>query len=135
MNEPNSRIPDELLSAYVDGELSPAEQEQIDHALANDPRLEALLTELRQVRADLQLLPQHRLPLSFSDRVLQSCSKQDAGSSADSRISLRMRHRRLVATLLAIAATVMIAAWATGPARWGGPAIPRQVATGHYYHQ
>ena len=82
MNEPKSRIPDELLSAYLDGELSPAEQEQIDQALANDHGLQALLTELRQVRADLQLLPRHKLPPSFSDRVLQSCRNQDVGSSA-----------------------------------------------------
>ena len=127
MNEPKSRIPDELLSAYLDGELSPAEQEWVDHALADDQGLQALLTELRQIRADLQRLPQHTLPPSFSDRVLQSCNKQDVNGSAVPPISVRARPRRLVAALLAIAATVMIAAWAADRARWGGAV--RQVAT------
>lgn len=49
---------DELLSAYLDGELTAAEQAEVERLLATDPAARQLLDELRTLSATLQALPQ-----------------------------------------------------------------------------
>ena len=68
MNEP---FTDELISAYLDGELSPDEQANVEQALVESAECRQMFEELRALRGDLQALPNHRLPADFSERVLQ----------------------------------------------------------------
>ncbi len=56
----------ELLSAYLDGKLSPAEISRIESRLKTDPELRLVIEDLRQARAILRQLPQRRAPRNFT---------------------------------------------------------------------
>ncbi|WP_110515025.1 anti-sigma factor family protein [Herpetosiphon llansteffanensis] len=56
----------ELLSAALDGQLSAAEQAQLDQQLEHDPGLAVEFAELRSMQALLQDLPPVRPPRSFT---------------------------------------------------------------------
>lgn len=56
---------DELLSAYLDGELSPREQARLETRLAADPALRARLKTLRHTVALVRNLPQVEAPRNF----------------------------------------------------------------------
>ena len=61
----------ELFSAYLDGELSAAEQARVEELLARSPRARQLLDELRALSSTLQGLPPHKLDEDLSERVLR----------------------------------------------------------------
>jgi|GEM_PF-6174597 len=69
--EPN----DELVSAYLDGELTPAEQARVERLLADDPHLRQLHEELRALRSSFEALPRHRLNEDLSQRVLRTAER------------------------------------------------------------
>ena len=56
---------DELLSAYIDGELSPRERVRLEERLAADPELRQRLEGLRRTVALVRELPQVRAPRNF----------------------------------------------------------------------
>lgn len=56
----------ELLSAYMDNELTPKEQEQIEARLDSNPGLRKILGELHQNRAAMRNLPRLRAPRNFT---------------------------------------------------------------------
>jgi hypothetical protein len=58
-------ISDELLSAYIDGDISEAEKQQIELAIATDPEIAWQVETLRQTVALLRALPSVSLPRSF----------------------------------------------------------------------
>src|SRR5688500_13898316 len=72
MNEPFN---DELISAYLDGELSPDEQACVEQTLVESAEFRQMFEELRTLRGDLQTLPSHRLPADFSERVLERADR------------------------------------------------------------
>ncbi len=47
----------ELLSAYLDGEVTAAERRQVEHWLANEPEVQRLYTRLLKLRQELRTLP------------------------------------------------------------------------------
>lgn len=55
----------EVLSAYLDGQLSPSEAARLEARLSSDPSLKATLEDLRQTRTLLRKLPQRRAPRNF----------------------------------------------------------------------
>jgi hypothetical protein len=56
----------ELLSAYLDGKLSPPEVSRLETRLKADPDLRSVMDDLRQTRALLRQLPQRRAPRNFT---------------------------------------------------------------------
>ncbi|MCE5266772.1 MAG: zf-HC2 domain-containing protein [Planctomycetaceae bacterium] len=66
----------ELLSAYLDGELTAAEQEEVERLLATDPAARQLLEDLRALSATLQSLPQEKVGEDLSHRVLQAAERR-----------------------------------------------------------
>jgi hypothetical protein len=56
----------ELLSAYLDGRLNPAESAQLESRLGSDPQIRAILDDLRTSRGLLRRLPQRRVPRNFT---------------------------------------------------------------------
>ena len=52
-----SEINEELISAYLDHELSKVERELVEAALAHDPKLRQLKDELEMLHEDFELLP------------------------------------------------------------------------------
>ena len=66
MNElPQDPITDELLSAYIDGDVTEAELRQVEYAIANDPDVAWQVETLRQTVALLRELPAVPLTRSF----------------------------------------------------------------------
>jgi anti-sigma factor RsiW len=47
----------ELLSAYLDGEVTPAERQQVQQWLDNDPEFQKLYTQLLGLSQEIQVLP------------------------------------------------------------------------------
>lgn len=73
MSEPSPNH--EQLSAYLDGELSDAERQRLERALAEDAQLAAELDELRQVRQMLRAFGVERAPEDFVDTVLARAAR------------------------------------------------------------
>lgn len=65
--------PHHLLSAYLDGELSAREREEVEHWLEQSPAARQELLELEQVGLLLRQLPKDALPQSFAPQVLDAC--------------------------------------------------------------
>ena len=74
---------DELLSAYLDGELNAEERAYVEAQLRERADLRRLCDELRALRATLQALPVARPPENFAERVMRQAERQmlaDSGS-------------------------------------------------------
>ena len=72
-----SKVPEnELLSAYLDGELAAAEQAAVEQLLAQSAAARQLVDELRALSATLQSLPAHKLEEDLSQEVLQIAGRR-----------------------------------------------------------
>ncbi|MEX0936646.1 MAG: zf-HC2 domain-containing protein [Pirellulales bacterium] len=71
----SERFSEELISAYLDGELTPAEREEVERALRDDAESQRLLEDFRALRARLQSLPRPALGEDFHRQVLQRAEK------------------------------------------------------------
>jgi hypothetical protein len=67
---------DELLSAYLDGELSEADRARAERLLAEQPEARQLLEDLRAIRGGFEGLPAHRLEQDFPARVLRGAERE-----------------------------------------------------------
>ncbi len=76
----NEQLPDELISAYLDGELTSEEQTQVEQLLVDSAEHRQTFEELRALRNSLQSLPSFGLGDDFADRVVQR-AKQAAASA------------------------------------------------------
>jgi hypothetical protein len=72
-------INDELISAYLDGELTAEEQSQVEQALVEDARLRRMFEDLRALRNGLQSMPRQKLDASFAERVLKAAQARKNG--------------------------------------------------------
>jgi len=114
------RLPDdELLSAYLDDELSAEQRAEAKRLTAERPEMRRLLEELRGVRESLHALPSYRLENDFQAGVLRRAEREmlQDGNAATTTLAAeppaetgwnadRMR-RPLVWSLLAVAAAVV----------------------------
>ena len=66
-----SDFSEELLSGYLDGELSSEEQALVESALSRDPQAQQLLEDLQQLRQCLQELPQEQPPEHARQHVIE----------------------------------------------------------------
>jgi len=75
-NPHDNPIPDdELLSAYLDGELSADERLRVERLLAELPESRQMLDELRALRSTLEAVPRYRLEDDFAARVLRAAER------------------------------------------------------------
>jgi len=72
----NPEFSDELISAYLDGELSAEEQKQVENALLDSAEHRRTFEELRALRRSLQSLPAERLDEGFAERVLRRAERE-----------------------------------------------------------
>jgi len=108
---------DELLSAYVDGELTAAERSQVEARLRNDPAAAALVEELRSLSSTIKSLPRETLGRDLRAGVLAEVEQARADLERHGPATLPMEpvdrwqgiRRALVWSALAIAATVVVA--------------------------
>ncbi len=92
----------EQLSAYLDGELPPAEAQQVDAALKSDAALSEELRQLRATRELLQALPRQSLGDEFAGRVMQAAAEKGVSGRS---IRTGGRGRRI----FSVAAVVIVA--------------------------
>jgi len=72
-----TRIPDdELLSAYLDGELSGEDLARAERLLATQPDARQTLDELAALRASLRSIPRERLEPGFAQTVLRRAERE-----------------------------------------------------------
>jgi hypothetical protein len=119
----NDDFDDELLSAYVDGELTAAERTLVEERLRSDPMAAALVDELRSLSSTIKALPRETLGRDLRAGVLAEVAQARAdldshGPTAQSHLKSLPSppidrwpgiRRGLVWSALAIAATVLIA--------------------------
>lgn len=67
---------DDLLSAFHDGEVNPAERAAVEQRLAASVEARHELSEIRQVSSLLKALPRERLPSEFPQQVLQTIERE-----------------------------------------------------------
>jgi anti-sigma factor RsiW len=113
----------ELLSAYLDGELSDAERLRVEERLAEDPAAQAMLDELRQTSSALQGMPRETLGRDLLSAVWKDVDERAAGKPEDERATIAMRdasaarakragrRRGLAWAAAAIAAALLMAAF------------------------
>src|SRR5688572_21872934 len=56
----------ELLSSYLDGQLSPSDSARLESRLASDRNLRAVMDDLREARSLLRRLPSRKAPRNFT---------------------------------------------------------------------
>jgi anti-sigma factor RsiW len=95
---------DELLSAYIDGELTDAERAQVEKRLAADPAARELVAELRGLSNTLRSLPHEKMPADMRPDVMNQIRDKHVVLPR-SEISLA---RRLMWPALAIAAALLL---------------------------
>ncbi|MEN6450080.1 MAG: hypothetical protein ABFC96_06290 [Thermoguttaceae bacterium] len=109
----------ELLSAYVDGELTAAEQAKVERLLASDPAARQLVDELRALSATLQSLPQEKLGEDLTGAVLQAAGRrmitegepEEAAAVPLAREVFQRFLSRRTLGWLAVTAAIAVAIW------------------------
>ncbi len=112
---------DELFSAYLDGELTAAEQAEMERLLATSPAARQLLDELRTLSMTLQSLPQQKVGEDLGPQVLRVAERRmltedGPGDGSDAPVPLaRLVFRRFVGgrTLVWLALTLAVAVMIT----------------------
>ena len=79
MGEQRSPINVELISAYLDEELSEEDRAQVERLLESHNDLQSLLDDLRAIRLSLKSLPRHQLGDDLSQRVLRQAEREMLG--------------------------------------------------------
>lgn len=102
-------LPDELLSAYLDGEVTPEERAAVEAHLATSEADRQLLAELRSLRSDMATLPRANVTRDFTDRVVQAAVAAKATNPAVA-IAGGKRNWLLVAAGLATTAACLFVA-------------------------
>ncbi len=71
-----NNVDNELLSAYLDGELTAEQQADVERLLAENPAAQQLLDELRALSSTLQEMPRHTVPEDLSQQVLRRAERK-----------------------------------------------------------
>lgn len=105
---------DEMLSAYLDGELSPAEAARVEKLLTQSPALQAVVNEYKSLGNEIRTLNVPALGNDFAEGVLAGISQRSlpasrvsGGTSWWSRRTVRAAAVAIVGT--GLAAMVMVA--------------------------
>ena len=99
----------EQLSAYLDGELSPAEAQKVEQAIEADPALGEELAELRRLRDLLGQLPTVHAPAELAETILQQAERDSLivePPSSESPSRFRWVRYLAIAAVLVLAACI-----------------------------
>ncbi len=117
-----AEIREELLSAYLDGELSAEDRAGVETWLDSSAECRQLLDELRSVRSSMESLPRHKLATDLGPAVLRRAERGVLGDAQPPGVAGKITPgtlarnwwsrggwRRLVWPAAAIAAALLIA--------------------------
>jgi len=104
-------INEELLSAYLDGELSEAESLRVAKQIEQDDSLRATLSELEKIRDEIRQLPRHKLSSDFAAKITHSIEQQPSEITPPTTQRFTTTPRRIAGTLAAVAALLFISIW------------------------
>ena len=104
----NKSAINELLSAYIDGELAPEEYVRVEKLLAEDPAARATYAALRQVTAGLRLIERQAPPQSLDLAHLKRLTRMDRRNSFFSRLADQFRGMGQQSKLAAAFAMLLI---------------------------
>jgi anti-sigma factor RsiW len=147
--EPQPELDDELLSAYLDDELSPAERAAVEARLSDDPSAQQLLHQLRSVSEAVQALPQEVVGHDMRQSILSKAelaresaaipgllavgehadaSNGEAAATLDAapKFTFGQTRRGWVWASLAIAAALLIMVFGREPQRDRLPAVAKR---------
>jgi hypothetical protein len=108
MTNSTTPLPDDWLSAFLDGELSDADRAQVEAWLARDASARARLETLRAVGQELRALPRAELRREASERLLESLKREPAARHAGKPAHDSRRRWAYVLATLATAAAVAL---------------------------
>jgi hypothetical protein len=100
---------EELLSAYADGEVTPAERSAVESLLETTPDARAALGEIRSLSQMLRTLPRETAPPELKSTVLQVAETHKTPVAAAATRRFRSYRREWLAGFSAVAATVLMA--------------------------
>ena len=69
------KIPEELISAYIDGELTSDEQVLVEQALCEDPQSRQLLEDLQSLHDRLQSIPRSEPSQDYTQQILRRAER------------------------------------------------------------
>ena len=69
------QIPEELISAYLDGELTSDEQLLVEEALRDDPQSRQLLEDLQSLHDRLQAIPRSEPSRDYTEQILRRAER------------------------------------------------------------
>lgn len=93
----------ELVSAYLDGELSPDDAQFVGKRIQEDPAYTQVYAAYRGIRMDLRALARPEVPASVSQTIRARAAVMQPGRAA---LNIRQRVARITAAAATLAATV-----------------------------
>lgn len=99
-------VPDELLMAYADGELTPQETKALDTLIGQDPTLRDRLTPFIETRIRLSTAFEHKLHEPIPDRLIAAIANAAVNEQARQRHTASLGEQ-LRNTLRAITAAIV----------------------------
>lgn len=115
----NPQVPDELISAYFDGEVTPEERAAVERLLAESDESQRELNETARLSALLHSFPRESAPIGLSANVLQQTNLlpmptvPQAPAPAAMRSSGGEWRAALISSVVTAAALLMVA-WGLG---------------------
>lgn len=103
-------FPEELLSAYLDGEVTPEEKLSVQQLLEEKPELQERLSELSEISQNVRELPRESAPNDFAQSILDNLEPQVARKPASSQIAPAKRSliRQWSSSLVAVAVLFVV---------------------------
>ena len=119
----NTPHPENLISGYLDNQLSPSERAEVEKMLDADPELQVLFDELKEQSNSLSGLPKFRLGNDFADRLMASAEVSQAftsfGEDSDTILKAKIpnssRFLLSASAIAALAAMVLMTLWVPVP--------------------
>lgn len=102
-NHDETYCDDELLSAYLDGELDEAERAEVETRLQQDPQARELLSQLQAVSESVGSLPKHQLGVELREAVLSQYVVERRERLPEEGV-----YRRWIYAAVAIAAALLL---------------------------
>jgi len=93
MNQPTTPLPDDWLTAYLDGELSDTERAQVEAWLAVDAAARARLEAMRVLGEDLRAVPRETLRAETSAKLMEALARWAASERQFHTAPLAVRAR------------------------------------------